>query len=83
MNNFGEHVAQQKEKKRREDAKKQDIEEELANARKRHTELVNEHGELSAEAKVSRHGNAYGFPPFTDLDLVIRLKQTGSKIVRS
>jgi DNA repair protein RAD50 len=53
LTNFDTHIAQQKQKKRKEESVRQDKEDELANVRKQHVNLVNEQGELAAEAKVS------------------------------
>ncbi|RDB18009.1 DNA repair protein rad50 [Hypsizygus marmoreus] len=51
LKHFGDHINAQKQKKRLEDTKKQDLEDELANVRKQHTELVKQHGGLVAEAE--------------------------------
>ncbi|KAH7885017.1 ALG6, ALG8 glycosyltransferase family-domain-containing protein [Phlebopus sp. FC_14] len=51
LRNFDENIAQQKQKRRRQESERQDLEDELAKARRTHVELVNEHGELAAEAK--------------------------------
>ncbi|KAH7924955.1 hypothetical protein BV22DRAFT_469854 [Leucogyrophana mollusca] len=51
LRNFDENVLQQKQKRKRQESERQDLEDELAKARKSHVELVNEHGELAAEAK--------------------------------
>jgi hypothetical protein len=53
LKNFDDHISVQKQKKRAEDIKKQDLEDELANVRKQHTELVGQHGALAGEAEVS------------------------------
>lgn len=52
LRNFDETIAQCKQKRRRLEAEREDLEDELIRARKTHVELVNEHGELAAEAKV-------------------------------
>ncbi|KII86927.1 hypothetical protein PLICRDRAFT_665598 [Plicaturopsis crispa FD-325 SS-3] len=51
LRNFDEHVRLQKQKKGKEESTWQDLEDELTAARKAHVELVNEQGELAAEAK--------------------------------
>lgn len=53
LKNFDDHISAQKQKKRIEDTKKQDLEDDLANVRTQHTELVKQHGSLVAEAEVS------------------------------
>lgn len=52
MQNFDEHVMQQKQKRRSQDAVIQDLEDELQQVRASHRQKVNEHGQLTAEAKV-------------------------------
>lgn len=52
LRNFDENIAKQKQNRRRHESERQDFEDELAKARRTHVELVNEHGELAAEAKV-------------------------------
>jgi hypothetical protein len=56
LQNFDKHISDQKQKRRSEEFKQQDREDELARARKTHVELISQHGELQAEAKVSCHG---------------------------
>ncbi|KAG6379376.1 P-loop containing nucleoside triphosphate hydrolase protein [Boletus reticuloceps] len=51
LRNFDENIAKQKQNRRRCESERQDLEDELAKARRTHVELVNEHGELAAEAK--------------------------------
>ncbi|KAG6897072.1 hypothetical protein C0992_004313 [Termitomyces sp. T32_za158] len=51
LRRFDEHINAQKQRKRVDDTKRQDLEDELVNARKQHTDLIAQHGELSAEAK--------------------------------
>ncbi|KAG6878083.1 hypothetical protein C0993_012410 [Termitomyces sp. T159_Od127] len=51
LRRFDEHINAQKQRKRVEDTKRQDFEDELANARKQHTELIAQHGRLVAEAE--------------------------------
>ncbi|KAF9643243.1 hypothetical protein BDM02DRAFT_1548809 [Thelephora ganbajun] len=51
LNNFDKHIAEQKEKRRSEASNLQDLEDELAGARKSHMGAVNEHGSLKAEEK--------------------------------
>ena len=51
LRNFDENIAKQKQNRRRHESERQDFEDELAKARRTHVELVNEHGELAAEAK--------------------------------
>lgn len=51
MRNFDENIAKQKRNRSRHESERQDLEEELTKARRTHVELVNEHGELAAEAK--------------------------------
>ena len=52
LGNFDEHVKRQKERRKVQDDKRQDLANELATARKTHVELVTEQGELAGEAKV-------------------------------
>lgn len=52
LTHFDDHINAQKQKKRAEDTKKQDLEDELVNVRKQHTQLVAVHGGLVAEAEV-------------------------------
>ncbi|KAI0917273.1 hypothetical protein AcW2_007450 [Taiwanofungus camphoratus] len=51
LKNFDEHIARQKQKRRAEQSKQQDLEDELAVTRKTHVDLINEQGQLQAEAK--------------------------------
>ncbi|KAF8552026.1 hypothetical protein OG21DRAFT_1486552 [Imleria badia] len=51
LRNFDENITKLKQNRRRHESERQDFEDELAKARRRHVELVNEHGELAAEAK--------------------------------
>ncbi|KNZ73056.1 DNA repair protein RAD50 [Termitomyces sp. J132] len=51
LRRFDEHINAQKQRKRVEDTKKQDLEDELTNVRKQHTELTAQHGGLVAEAE--------------------------------
>ncbi|KAL4258232.1 P-loop containing nucleoside triphosphate hydrolase [Pleurotus pulmonarius] len=51
LQNFDGHISEQKRKKKAEDGKKQDLEDELSNARRKHVELLQEQGSLRAEAK--------------------------------
>ncbi|KAG9308463.1 P-loop containing nucleoside triphosphate hydrolase protein [Chiua virens] len=51
LRNFDENIAKQKQNRRRHESERQDFEDELARARRTHVELINEHGELAAEAK--------------------------------
>ncbi|KAG5221328.1 DNA repair protein [Salix suchowensis] len=51
LRNFDGHISEQKRKKKAEDGKKQDLEDELSNARRKHVELLQEQGSLRAEAK--------------------------------
>jgi hypothetical protein len=51
LQNFDENISQQKKNRRRQESERQDLEDELAKARRTHVELVNEQGELAAEAK--------------------------------
>ncbi|KAG5219767.1 DNA repair protein [Salix suchowensis] len=52
LQNFDGHISEQKRKKKAEDGKKQDLEDQLSNARRKHVELLQEQGSLRAEAKV-------------------------------
>ena len=52
LRHFDDHISSQKQKKRLEDTRKQDLEDELANARERHRELLARQGALTAEAEV-------------------------------
>ncbi|KAF9493183.1 hypothetical protein BDN71DRAFT_1508771 [Pleurotus eryngii] len=51
LQNFDGHISEQKRKKKAEDGKKQDLEDQLSNARRKHVELLQEQGSLRAEAK--------------------------------
>ena len=53
LTRFDDHINTRKQKRRQEDTRKQDIEDNLANVRERHTELVDQRGGLVAEAEVS------------------------------
>jgi hypothetical protein len=53
LQNSDDHIAQQRQQKRNQESQWQGYEEELADARKKHMELVKFHGELAGEAKVS------------------------------
>ncbi|KAF5382729.1 hypothetical protein D9615_002851 [Tricholomella constricta] len=52
LKHFDDHINAQRQKKRLEDTRKQDLEDELINVRKQHTDLVAQHGGLVAEAEV-------------------------------
>lgn len=52
MSNFDEHIRGQKRKRREEQSKREDLDDELARARKAHVDVIGQHGELQAEAKV-------------------------------
>lgn len=54
LTHFDDHINAQKQKKRAEDTKKQDLEDELVNVRKQHTQLVAVHGGLVAEAEAQK-----------------------------
>lgn len=51
LRNFDANIVQQKQRRRRQEMERQDLEDELGRARKSHVDLVNEQGELAAEAK--------------------------------
>ncbi|KAG5639217.1 hypothetical protein H0H81_005696 [Sphagnurus paluster] len=51
LSHFDDHINSQRQKRRLEDTRKQDLEDELASVRKQHTELVAQHGGLVAEAE--------------------------------
>ncbi|KAI9509211.1 P-loop containing nucleoside triphosphate hydrolase protein [Russula earlei] len=51
IKNFNAHIAEQRNVRRREEAAEQDKEDELSAARRKHVELNEEHGQLTAEAK--------------------------------
>jgi DNA repair protein RAD50 len=51
--NFDKHISDQKDTRRKEEFKRQDLEDDLTRARKTHVELISQQGELQAEAKVS------------------------------
>jgi DNA repair protein RAD50 len=53
LQNFDEHIAEQRQKKRTEESRRQDLEDQLADSRKKHVEQVNAQGELVGEAKVT------------------------------
>lgn len=55
LRNFDENISKQKRNRSRHESERQDLEEELTKARRTHVELVNEHGELAAEAKARIH----------------------------
>lgn len=52
LRNFDENIAKQKQDRRRHETERQDLEDELSRARRTHVTLINDHGELAAEAKV-------------------------------
>ena len=52
LRHFDDHISSQKQKKRLEDTRKQDLEDELGSARERHKELLARQGALTAEAEV-------------------------------
>jgi DNA repair protein RAD50 len=52
IKNFNADIAEKRNSRRRHEASEQDKEDELAAARKKHVELNEEHGQLTAEAKV-------------------------------
>ena len=54
IKNFNAHIAEQRNVRRRQEASEQDKEDELAATRKKHVELNEEHGQLTAEAKVKK-----------------------------
>jgi len=53
IKNFNADIAEKRDVRRREEASEQDKEDELAAARRKHVELNEEHGQLTAEAKVT------------------------------
>lgn len=55
LRNFDENIAKQKQNRGRHESERQNLEDELTKARRTHVELVNEHGELVAEAKAQTH----------------------------
>jgi len=59
LRNFDANIIQQKQRRRRQEMERQDLEDELGRARKSHVDLVNEQGELAAEAKVLIYGLSY------------------------
>lgn len=52
LQNFSQHISDQKQKKMKEQATRDDLEDEMARARKAHEELLTHHGQLQAEATV-------------------------------
>lgn len=52
LSNFGQNIEKEKIARNRREVERQDLEDELAKTRRSHVELINEHGELAAEAKV-------------------------------
>ena len=52
LSNFAQNVEKDKVARNRREVERQDMEDELAKTRRSHVELINEHGELAAEAKV-------------------------------
>jgi DNA repair protein RAD50 len=54
LRHFDDHINSQKQKKRHEDTRKQDFEDQLANVRERHNELLARQGALTAEANVRK-----------------------------
>jgi DNA repair protein RAD50 len=52
LRNFDQNIEKEKMARNRRDVERQDLEDELAKTRRSHVELINEHGELAAEAKV-------------------------------
>jgi len=67
MTNFDQHISQRKQARRQADSKRQDVEDELTAARKAHVDLVSEHGQLAAEAKVYIKGS-YGALSISELN---------------
>lgn len=55
LRHFDDHISSQKQKKRHEDTRKQDLEDQLANVRERHNELLARQGALTAEANVRKN----------------------------
>lgn len=53
LRNFDQHISEQKQKKRKEQSTRDDLEEEIARARKSQEDLLTHHGQLQAEATVS------------------------------
>lgn len=54
LSNFDNHIAEQKRKRRTEEAQQQDLEEELTTARKTHSDQMGERGTLQAQLQVRR-----------------------------
>lgn len=52
LRNFDQNIEKEKVARNRREVERQDLEDELAKMRRSHVELINEHGELAAEAKV-------------------------------
>ena len=52
LRNFDSHIAEQKRKRKEEEDKLQDLEEELASARKTHADKLTDRGQLEAEVNV-------------------------------
>lgn len=73
LQNFDSHISEQKRKKKAEDGKKQDLEDELSNARRKHVELLQEQGSLRAEAKVNSRTSSSS----TVTSSILRHKMTG------
>jgi len=76
IKNFNAHIAEQRNVRRREEASEQDKEDELAAARRKHVELNEEHGQLTAEAKVKE---SFSFLQYFSTDHH-RLKKNGYQI---
>lgn len=53
LRNFDRHINDQKQVRKTEESKREDLEEDLSRSRKEHVELNNHLGELQHEAKVS------------------------------
>jgi len=75
LTRFDDHINTRKQKRRQEDTRKQDLEDDLANARKQHIELVKQHGGLVAEAEVSL--GKFSPLPVTDRIVSARDKKQG------
>jgi DNA repair protein RAD50 len=52
MQNYNDHIAEQKRKRMKIDSQLQALEEEISSQRSAHMKKVSEHGQLAAEAKV-------------------------------
>ncbi|KZT23428.1 P-loop containing nucleoside triphosphate hydrolase protein [Neolentinus lepideus HHB14362 ss-1] len=74
LDTFADHIAQQKERAKQEEIKRQDYEEELAAARKAHVQLINQQGSLEAEKRAQEQRLAEREELIRDLSTKYQIK---------